>query len=85
MANAPLSHLVQHLCHQAGVRAVDDVSDGELLESFILRRDEAAFGSLVRRYGPLVLGLCRRILRDGHDAEDAFQATFVILVRKASA
>jgi RNA polymerase sigma factor (sigma-70 family) len=58
-------------------------TDGELLESFILRRDETAFECLVHRHGPMVLGVCRRLLHHEADAEDAFQATFLILVRKA--
>jgi DNA-directed RNA polymerase specialized sigma24 family protein len=54
------------------------------LECFITRRDEVAFEALVRRHGPMVLGLCRRLLRNPQDAEDAFQATFLVLVRKAA-
>ncbi len=61
------------------------VSDAELLERFVTSRDEAAFAALMARHGPMVFGLCRRMLAHAQDAEDAFQATFLILVRKASA
>jgi RNA polymerase sigma factor (sigma-70 family) len=63
--------------------SADAIADGQLLEAFCVRSDEAAFETLVRRHGPMVLGTCRRILPMPHDADDAFQATFLVLVRKA--
>ncbi len=62
----------------------DNLSDRELLECFILRRDEAAFTTLLHRHGPMVMRVCRRVLHDRHAAEDAFQATFLVLACKAS-
>jgi RNA polymerase sigma factor (sigma-70 family) len=59
------------------------LGDGQLLERYLSRRDEDAFEALVDRLGPMVLGHCRRVLRDPRDIEDAFQATFLVLVRKA--
>jgi RNA polymerase sigma factor (sigma-70 family) len=60
-----------------------DTPDAELLGRFATRRDADAFTALLRRHGPMVLGVCRRLLSDAHDAEDAFQATFLVLVRRA--
>jgi RNA polymerase sigma factor (sigma-70 family) len=67
----------------ARLQAALALSDAQLLEQFALQRDEAAFEALLHRYGPLVSGVCRRLLYDVQDAEDAFQATFLVLARKA--
>ncbi|SIO58697.1 RNA polymerase sigma factor, sigma-70 family [Singulisphaera sp. GP187] len=61
------------------------LTDGQLLERFATRNDQAAFEALLARYGPLVLTVCRNLLRDRDDVEDAFQATLLVLVRKAGA
>jgi RNA polymerase sigma factor (sigma-70 family) len=61
-----------------------DLSDAALLERFRAQREETAFAILVQRHGPMVLGVCRRILGDVHSADDSFQATFLVLVRRAA-
>ena len=68
-----------------GEGTLTGLGDGQLLERYLTRRDEDAFEALVDLHGPMVLGLCRRMLRDPRDIEDAFQATFLVLVRKAPA
>src|SRR5438874_9701876 len=82
MRHAPLSAVLRHIRRLAGP-GDEQPPDRQLLERFAGQRDEAAFAALVARHGPMVLGVCRGVLRDPHAAEDAFQATFLILVRKA--
>jgi RNA polymerase sigma factor (sigma-70 family) len=76
--------LLQHLRRLASAPAPDAEPDAALLAGFVRSRDEDAFAALVRRHGPMVLGVCRRILRDAHQAEDAFQAVWLVLARKAA-
>src|SRR5437762_950096 len=64
--------------------SLGSLTDRELLDALVTRNDEAAFETLLRRHGPMVLAVCRRVLRHAHDAEDAFQATFLVLLRKAT-
>jgi RNA polymerase sigma factor (sigma-70 family) len=82
MSISPTTNLLRHLRQWAG-RGDDPSSDRELLRRFALHREEAAFAALVRRHGPMVLSVCRRILHRPEDAEDAFQATFLVLFRRA--
>ena len=65
------------------VGAVGDLGDGQLLDQFIADRNEVAFEVLLERHGPMVWGVCRRVLSDHHDAEEAFQAAFLALVVSA--
>src|SRR5205823_2412820 len=85
MADRHLSKVVQHLRRALLLRDGVGLTDGQLLERYITSREEAAFASLVQRHGAMVWGVCRRLLGNHHDAEDAFQATFLVLVRKATA
>src|SRR6516165_12238120 len=84
MATNQLSEVIQHLRRTVLRRDGAGLTDGQLLESFISRREEAALAALVRRHSPMVWGVCRRLLFNDKDAEDAFQATFLVLVRKAA-
>src|SRR6266404_7272928 len=84
MASSQMNGVLRHLCRSALRHHGGGMTDGQLLERFLTAREEGAFEALVRRHGPMVLGVCRRVLRNEHDAEDAFQATFLVLLRKAS-
>jgi RNA polymerase sigma factor (sigma-70 family) len=78
-----IGRAIQYLRKLAGVQKAAACGDGELLGRFAEGHDEAAFTVLVERHGPMVLGVCRRVLGHAQDAEDACQATFLVLVRKA--
>jgi RNA polymerase sigma-70 factor (ECF subfamily) len=84
MASKPRSPVLQPLYRTALLADGAGLTDAELLEAFITRRDGAFFEALVRRHGPMVLAVCRRILHDPHDAEDAFQAAFLVLAQRAA-
>jgi RNA polymerase sigma factor (sigma-70 family) len=84
MAMGQKSKILPHLRKMVGLREEAGASDAQLLARFIDQRDEVAFEALVRRHGPMVFGVCRRVLHCEHDAEDAFQAAFLVLVRKAA-
>lgn len=84
MATARMDSLMRQVRRAVLRRDDGDRSDGQLLTSFIERNDAVAFEAIVRRHGPMVFGVCRRIVHDHHDAEDAFQATFLVLACKAT-
>src|SRR5436190_4659509 len=85
MSRATLTAAVRHVRALAAGRGANDPTDGDLLRAFAVAGDGDAFAVLVKRHGPLVLGVCRRVLQRLHDAEDAFQATFVLLAQRAVA
>src|SRR5262245_55739267 len=80
MTENGMGSLVRRLCDAAFAQ---EASDAQLLTRFVNQRDEAALDAIVRRHAPMVWSLCQRVLRNPHDAEDAFQATFLVLLRKA--
>src|SRR5262245_19071965 len=84
MAGKSLNNLLRHSHKLATLQAYRGLSDRELLGRFLDGNDEAAFTALVERHGLMVLGVCRRGVRNHHDAEDACQATFLVFARKAT-
>ena len=83
MAYRTLQAVVCHIRRMAGASDATGSDDAQLLTRFVSQRDEAAFETLVRRHGPMVLGVCQRLLPNPYDCEDAFQVTFLVLLRKA--
>ena len=77
----PLLHSLSRCCTS---QAVGSHSDADLLERFSQKHEQDAFSELVRRHGPMVFSVCTRLLPNHHEAEDAFQATFLVLVRKSA-
>jgi RNA polymerase sigma factor (sigma-70 family) len=85
MTTTQVNEVIQHLRSAVLLRDGADSTDAQLLEAYLRRRDESALAALVCRHAPMVWGVCRRVLGNYHDTEDAFQATFLVLVRKAAA
>src|SRR6059058_3723090 len=83
MANG-LTTTWRHIRSLLGAPSAAGTPDAHLLQRYLTDRDESAFAELVRRHGPMVHGVCRRVLTNAHDVEDAFQATFLILSHKAA-
>src|SRR5438105_279143 len=83
MADTELGTVVRHIRDLVASRATHEQTDRQLLEAFLASRDERAFAEVVTRHGPLVLAVCRRVLGHQQDAEDAFQAAFLVLARNA--
>ena len=84
MGATNLNKVIEQLRSVCDKHAADGITDAELWKRYVNDGDEAAFELLVRRHGPMVFAVCRRVLHNVHDAEDAFQATFLVLVRRAS-
>ena len=83
MANRQIGIILRQLQKLLERQPESDLSDAQLLRRFVRHHDEAAFELLVQRHGRLVWGVCRHVLHDDHDAEDAFQGSFLVLARKA--
>src|SRR4051812_1066223 len=82
MPGGPTGPLLRFI-RRLAARSSDEPTDGELLQQFLAGREGSAFTALVRRHGTMVLNVCRNVLNDADDAEDVFQATFLVLVMKA--
>src|SRR5713101_8435669 len=85
MNSSRTTSVLAYLRRLSGLGMVRAAGDDDLLERFAQEREDAAFAELVRRHGPMVLGVCRRVLGNPHDAEDAFQATFLVLAARPRA
>lgn len=83
MATGQLGAVFRQFNRLFGAGSVSGLSEGQLLARFVESRDDAAFEAIVTRFGPMVMGICRQVLNDSHAADDAFQATFLVLVRRA--
>src|ERR1700732_1191771 len=83
MAKAPFGDVLRFIHKACAIQGAVERTDRELLGEFLAHREETAFTLLVQRHGLMVLSVCRRLLGDARDAEDAFQATFLVMVRRA--
>ena len=82
MSSAPTANVLRHIRRTAAGSGDDQPADRQLLERFAAEHDQAAFAALLGRHGPMVFGVCRSVLGDAHAAEDAFQATFLVLASR---
>src|SRR5437867_9012089 len=83
MVQQPIQLLLRHIRTLAAENPASQLTDGQLLRSYVTKHDEVAFAVLVQRHGPMVLSVCQAVLHDRQDAEDAFQAAFLVLARQA--
>src|SRR5215469_16438467 len=84
MPNVTLQTFIQSIRTRAGTPLYEQWTDRQVLLAFCAHGEQSAFGALLARHGPMVLRVCRRVLRQEQDAEDAFQATFLVLAKKAA-
>src|SRR5438132_1901452 len=82
MPQSPLGEVLRVIHRLYAVEATSDLTDRELVQRYAASRDETAFAALVKRHGPMVFGVSRRLLGDSHQAEDVFQATFLVLAQR---